>query len=493
MRSLTRCTILMTVWMLLAALLSQAQIVDPYAPPDVGVQVNLGEPRLLMLGSEGRLDWGSFQSPWIWQHRDGRLIVRVTSSQDISYNPQVDWPRYYFVSADGGATWSYIAPGKEEERRWEMEAGDRLADGTQVYFGKRRIVLADALRQRVLIGGEAVRKGTKFPGILAKDLPEDLGWIPFYTRKPTDAQWTQHRAYPPPGLRLPIIKIVDHEKAGVQTSDESYRDLFERLEQGDPSVPFLEQIELGTTVGSLDVLSDGSWISVVNYVDHDLPTLAGGYANSTPAGERPLAAVLRSTDQGEHWTVWREVPFGDQVIDVGDSVPASVPQPQQDGRRRHWVYRAHMNVMPDGSWVVMTRCCRDPKRWTDHAVLFLTRSTDQGLTWTRLEPIRPYSLNPSGAVLANGIGVRKYGRPGHYLTFCADGRGERWGNDVVLIGREREHDQDTCNNNNFVVTGPDRLIIAYSDFGYKDAAGVARKAIFTREIVAQPMSLGSPK
>lgn len=64
---------------------------------------------------------------------------------------------------------------------------------------------------------------------------------------------------------------------------------------------------------------------------------------------------------------------------------------------------------------------------------------------------------------------------------------------MVLIGREREHDQDTCNNNNFVVTGPDRLIIAYSDFGYKDAAGVARKAIFTREIVAQPMSLGSPK
>ena len=466
-----------------------SEIVDPYTPPDVGVRVTLGVPRLVMLGPAGELEWGPYQNPAIWQLRDGRLVVRVMSYQDIGYNPDVDWTYFYFVSSDRGASWSHVVPGEEEERRLVMESGARLPDGTQLYFDRRIVTLDEGQRQRIRLSGEATRKGMKFAGVLAGELPEELQWAPMYVRGPADEEWTQRRAYLPPGLRLPVIKVVDRDKLGLNATNDTVRALFEQLEQGDDSVPHVEQIDISYLFRfgqSVDVLPDGSWLRVVNYTDHDLPRVTGGYADDAPPGERPLAAVLRSVDQGKHWTVWREIPYGYQVIDVGDSVPQTVPPPNRGDRRRHWVYRAHMNVMPGGSWVVMTRCCRDPIHWTDHAVMFLTRSTDQGLTWSPLEAIRPYSVNPDGAVLANGVAVRKYGRPGHYLTFCVDGKGERWGNDVVPVGREREHDLDTCNNNGFVVTGPDRIVIVYSDFGYEDADGNVRKAIFTREVIASP-------
>ena len=57
------------------------------------------------------------------------------------------------------------------------------------------------------------------------------------------------------------------------------------------------------------------------------------------------------------------------------------------------------------------------------------------------------------------------------------------GDDALL---PRSHSLDACNNNSFVVTGPDRIVIVYSGFACKDADGNVRKAIFTREVIATP-------
>ena len=471
------------ICVMLTGATGRAEIIDPYDPPDVGVKVTLGEPRLLMLGPAGELTWGPYQNPTIWRLRDGRLIVRVLSYQDIGYNPDVDWTYFYFVSSDGGESWTYFIPAKDEERRLVMESGFRLPDGTQLYFDRRVITPGGA----GLTTRQAVRKGMAFKGVLVGDLPAEQRWAPMYVRGPNDEEWTPKRAYLPDGMRLPVIEVVDKTRIGPDEAGERFRELSEKLEHGDQSVPHVEQIDVsylfrfgqGGAVNQIEVLRGGSWVHAANCTDHDLPRSPTGRADG-----KPLAAVLRSTDGGENWEVWREIPHGQETIDVGDSVPATVPAPSEGGRREHWVTRGHMNVMPNDSWVVMTRCCRHPIRWTDHAVMFLMRSTDQGLTWSPLAPIRPYSVNPEGRVLANGIAVRKYGRPGHYLTFCSDGKGERWGNDVVLVGRGREHALDTCNNNSFVVTGPDRIAIVYSDFGYKDADGYFRKAIYTRVVAA---------
>lgn len=182
---------------------------------------------------------GSVQSPHIWQLRDGRLIVRVTSVQDIGYNPDVDWPCFYFVSPDSGQNWFYLLPGKEELRQLVMESGARLPDGTHIYFDRRKVKLDGPERERIRISLEAMRTGMKFKGVLAGELPEYLQWTPMYVRKPGEQEWTQRQSYLPPALRLPVIRVVDRENIAGNVTDELIRELFEKLEHGDPSVPNL--------------------------------------------------------------------------------------------------------------------------------------------------------------------------------------------------------------------------------------------------------------
>jgi hypothetical protein len=75
-----------------------------------------------------------------------------------------------------------------------------------------------------------------------------------------------------------------------------------------------------------------------------------------------------------------------------------------------------------------------------------------------------------------------YGRPGQFVTFCADGTGKQWGNDVTLVAA----DADTCANSSDVVLGSDRFMIAYTDYGHRDATGRLRKAVLVREVVVEP-------
>ncbi len=112
--------------------------------------------------------------------------------------------------------------------------------------------------------------------------------------------------------------------------------------------------------------------------------------------------------------------------------------------------------------------CNPDLDWPAHHLI----SSDDGRKWEPIEPDEAM-IRESGFTLPDGGAVRQYGRPGHYLTFCAD-------------GRERPHPQDTCNNNNMIVTGDDRIMITYADFGFVDDNGRRRKAIYAREVIARP-------
>jgi len=89
-----------------------------------------------------------------------------------------------------------------------------------------------------------------------------------------------------------------------------------------------------------------------------------------------------------------------------------------------------------------------------------------------------------------------YGRPGVYVRTSDDG-GRSWGPSVAVIGPDEEdltsqpvetwfdHGQlaYTCANTDVVVNGPDRFILAYSDFQHPQPYGWHRKAILVREII----------
>ena len=93
--------------------------------------------------------------------------------------------------------------------------------------------------------------------------------------------------------------------------------------------------------------------------------------------------------------------------------------------------RAHLLAFPNGNWVAAYR--HHGIYWSGGGPLIISASADEGKTWSKPRAIRMPGVNPLGLMLANGIGVFSYQRPGVFLTFCGDGKGELWGNDITLV------------------------------------------------------------
>ena len=90
--------------------------------------------------------------------------------------------------------------------------------------------------------------------------------------------------------------------------------------------------------------------------------------------------------------------------------------------------------------------------------------------------------------LTNGLVALSLGRPGVQLRFCADGRGKTWTQPIELLSYPDEKGDVSCGYTSLLATGPDRFLISYSDFKYRNAAGEIRKAIKVREAIVRPES-----
>ena len=99
-----------------------------------------------------------------------------------------------------------------------------------------------------------------------------------------------------------------------------------------------------------------------------------------------------------------------------------------------------------------------------------------------------------------------YGRPGVHVRASADS-GQTWSEALPVVGpkeaqlmaesveermalRHAGHGSAqtkvlSCSNTDVVVTGPDRFIVSYSDFQYRDEEGRQRKAIEVREVIVE--------
>ncbi|MDA0660612.1 MAG: hypothetical protein O3C60_17530, partial [Planctomycetota bacterium] len=146
-------------------------------------------------------------------------------------------------------------------------------------------------------------------------------------------------------------------------------------------------------------------------------------------------------------------------------------------------WRAHLEPrFSDGTWVAIYRT---RGIYAGNGPMFIRRSTDQGKTWSDAQATRPCSSGSMpGLMLENGIAVRAYGRPGVFLMFCGDGKGELWGNDVTLIKPwKSQNDALSCNNPHMTATGPDRFVLVYSKFDMPDPWGQPRQAVVVQEFV----------
>ncbi|MBM3803328.1 MAG: exo-alpha-sialidase [Acidimicrobiia bacterium] len=439
---------------------TMSTVVLPDKAPDVGVKVTPGEPHVVMFAPEGKVNdriesisgigyerWGHHMFPSIHRLRDGRLLARVYVGGEGASPGRFRsaGPHYTldYLSEDGGQHWLHFASFHQTESmdmvfntgfddRPRTDIAFRLADGEEIRYQRRFMDFDLGDPQVKPYSGNYYRLG---------DLPRDKQEIPMLTRKPGEEKWTEGKAFWDPDTLL--LSQVVGIKEGERTR------LVRRM--------------AGLVPSGLMQLKDGSLVIAPDASDSVRPV-----SDLRPDGTMDSSTenyILRSFDQGRTWK-------------YTGGVPRFTYQTFFDSVRGHLEPR-----FSGGAWIALYRTTGI--YWSGGGPVIMRRSTDEGKTWSEPMPIRPCSGGTlNGLMLENGIAVRAYGRPGAFLMFSADGKGERWGNDVTVDrptkGMEGEN---TDNNGNFVPTGPDRFIYAYSRYDRPDPWGQPRLAVIAQEFV----------
>lgn len=178
----------------------------------------------------------------------------------------------------------------------------------------------------------------------------------------------------------------------------------------------------------------------------------------------------RSADEGRSWNIQGRIHY----------VPDMAIDPKGD--KRMGFTEPGYEVLPDGSMICVVRT-------TDglgNGPLYVSRSTDNGVTWSKPEVMTPSGVLPRLLQLQNGVLVLSTGRPGVQLRFSNDGKGQVWSNAFEMLPYIDYKDQVSCGYTGLLPTGPDRFLLVYSDFRYINEKGEIRKAIKVREIIVTP-------
>lgn len=402
--------------------------------------------------------WGFFQFPDLWRGNDGTLSVVVNVGADSAAGKHE--PSEFFSSPDGGRTWRRTTA-DEVDLTPEIVT---LPDGRQTAFGVHRwlyhlAALSSAPEERGLDTTAAgikpvagpYRDGYKVNEYLVydfADIPADRRHFPMAFRQSATAEWQRGEGT----IAFPSLRLAALSRAmwWNDAGKEECRDFTTRLE-----VPMPQEIT---------ILPDG--------------TLLWALSSQHPAAEKLHARVacLASVDAGRSWQVRGMI---------------------ADGLDTSWGYgfgEQSLARMPDGDLLCVMRTAASEEVSGAHH-LAAARSTDAGRTWQMLPPLAAFSVTPHLVALANGMAAVVYGRPGVHVKTSADG-GRTWGESQPIVGpSEREilaqpsaewwkHRHDwSCANTSLVVTGPDRFLIAYSDFRHRDPDGRPRKAIMVREVI----------
>ena len=160
---------------------------------------------------------------------------------------------------------------------------------------------------------------------------------------------------------------------------------------------------------------------------------------SNLAGIRYRTVLVRSTDNGAHWDYYSTVAFSPDA--PGDGYCEPVLGRTIDGNL--------LCVMRLGSNLPMQSCS----------------SSDDGRTWSapRVLPDDAVSVFPDMVLMGNGVLAMSFGRPGIYLMFSVDGRGERWTSRTTLY--DDPHWPTPCSTCAYTAlreVAPGRLLCVYS-------------------------------
>ena len=200
--------------------------------------------------------------------------------------------------------------------------------------------------------------------------------------------------------------------------------------------------------------------------------------------------VLNEKGQAEFQTVF----FVSDDMGVSFSFLSKIPFCPQPEKDPYWELRqgfdeSDVAFMPDGSILCAMRT-ENGLPQNGSGPLYMCRSTDGGLNWSKPEVFDSFGVWPGFVSLRNGITLIRYGRLGLFIRATADKSGLTWDERIEIMPPRNDIPNESCHENTcgyggWVTLSDDTALLVYSDFLYPNENGVPVKTILARTINAK--------
>ena len=425
------------------------------------MKLSMGEEHVIVKGirPEEQL-WGAYQFPRPYNLGDRLVVaVHVTDDDIKSFGETNRW----FESRDQGVTW------KEIDASVSTQCGLLLQNGDRIYFPMESGIKLDKYKfpsQQQLTPGydfsKRAAEGTMpIPdgmtswqgGVLIKAynadrLPESL----------SKKEWLAKRV--PAGQTEPVAERVPVDWPYLTSGyDNVLKPIFPR---GNP--------KLGP---------DGAiWISAFSGEGHLNP--ANGQYSPYYSAE-----LFRSEDYGHSFQRRGHMEYEADGYEY----------PYQSGGFSD----SDFEFMPDGSIVWFFRSTWYAYTGWEWAPMYMSRSTDDGYTWSKPVKFAEVGILPRLCRLEGGTTLLCYARPGMFIRAATNDSGTEWSEPLELmtpgdrshlanikVDQPKFHDWvGACNNPEIVPLDRNSALFFYSDFYYPDEDNIKRKTILCRKITVE--------
>ena len=397
------------------------------------LKIEFGEPVVVTMAPVQERRWGCYQFPRFDLNDAGDLVVTCHVGDDSHDDAGERNPQPYRITHDNGNSWE---PFSEPDSLRHTRV---LRDGTEIRFLPRQKRPAGELG--ILPAHEGFRDhyNNRLNLYRYEDLPDVLQGIRIARRLPgSNSEELVTAPLDAPGFLAGAHTLTGTSAGKVELPGNisPYKleaDSTECLELPDGTLLYAKKAFRADEEGAL------------------LP------------GECQMY-LLASTDRGSSWRL--------------RSTIAYIPD------RALWgLHEQTLTLLANGTLVCVMRSDEGGKE-EDPRNLYIGRSNDDGFTWSAPEVLNPFGVEPELLTLENGVTALSYGRPGVQFRFSSDPYGQVWTDPhVILDGGDFSTNADyTCGYTKLHATGPDSLLIVYSDFKHQDDDGNVRKAILIRHV-----------
>ncbi len=395
-------------------------------------QIILNEPNIIVVADKP-YSWGYYQFPTISRLKDGSLHADWSMHADAieSYGLNLVGSS---ISYDGAKTWKRGFPDSSLITGYKVPNGDIIR-----VFDPKPVKVSELKMPEPLGKTNFKYRKTNFTFYRLKDMPDGRNGVYIKRLAKGETQWKLEQA------------SLDDPQAVRYSS----RDLVPVVWWGD-----------------IHTMADNSLVAGV---------YPGYYVKDNNEVDKQMGVVFyRSADNGHSWKIQGRIPFTPDIhIDsmakdrIGFSEPA-------------------YEVLADGSLLCVIRSADGDgvTNGVGNGPVYASHSTDMGKTWTKPEVITPAGALPRLVRLQNGVTVLSSGRPGVQLRFTKTGMNDSWTDPFEMLPYQSKSMQEqyavSCGYTGLLATGPDRFLMIYSDFRYKNEANEERKAIKIREVIVNP-------